>query len=213
MSNAFYTKGKEALLKGSVNLATDTIKAALVDLSTYGLAVSGATNAAPIVVTVASATGLANGQLVSISGVAGNTAANGLFKIAGLSGATFQLTDPVTGANVAGSGAYTSGGRAVPLGAHQFFSDLSGVVGTPTAVTGLSVTSAGSVTTFTNSGCTFASVTGNTVGAVVLYKDTGTAATSPLLVFDDTGTGIPVTPNGGNIVYTPNASGVFTWQG
>jgi hypothetical protein len=44
----------------------------------------------------------------------------------------------------------------------------------------------------------------------VIYVDTGTAATSPLVAYIDTGvTGLPVTPNGGNITVTWNASGIF----
>jgi hypothetical protein len=45
----------------------------------------------------------------------------------------------------------------------------------------------------------FSTVTGDVVEAVVIYKDTGSAATSNLLVYIDTATGLPVTPNGGNI--------------
>lgn len=46
-------------------------------------------------------------------------------------------------------------------------------------------------------------VSGNSVEAVVLYKDTGDAATSPLLVYLDTGvTGLPLTPNGGDVTLT-----------
>lgn len=37
-------------------------------------------------------------------------------------------------------------------------------------------------------------------GALVIYKDTGNAATSPLLAYIDTATGLPVTPGGGDIV-------------
>jgi uncharacterized protein YigE (DUF2233 family) len=44
----------------------------------------------------------------------------------------------------------------------------------------------------------------------VIYIDTGTAGTSPLVAYIDTGvTGLPVTPNGGNINVTWNASGIF----
>jgi type IV secretory pathway VirB2 component (pilin) len=46
---------------------------------------------------------------------------------------------------------------------------------------------------------TFTAVTGDVSEALVIYKDTGVAATSPLLAFIDTATGLPVTPNGGNI--------------
>lgn len=45
----------------------------------------------------------------------------------------------------------------------------------------------------------FGSVTGATVEAVVIYKNTGAAATSQLIAYIDTATGLPVTPNGGDI--------------
>jgi alpha-glucosidase (family GH31 glycosyl hydrolase) len=37
------------------------------------------------------------------------------------------------------------------------------------------------------------------VEALVLYKDSGTETTSPLIAYIDTATGLPFTPNGGNI--------------
>jgi hypothetical protein len=40
---------------------------------------------------------------------------------------------------------------------------------------------------------------GSTVQAVVLYKDTGVAATSPLIAWIDTITGFPLATNGGDI--------------
>jgi len=46
---------------------------------------------------------------------------------------------------------------------------------------------------------THSSVTGDTCEAIVLYKDTGTPATSPLIAYIDSATGLPVTPNGGDI--------------
>ena len=46
---------------------------------------------------------------------------------------------------------------------------------------------------------TFTAVTGASVEAVVLYKDTGSAGTSRLIAYIDTATGLPVTPNGGDI--------------
>lgn len=52
---------------------------------------------------------------------------------------------------------------------------------------------------------TFSSVSGDSCEAIVLYKDTGDAATSPLIAYIDNYTGLPVTPNGGNItVAWPN---------
>lgn len=46
---------------------------------------------------------------------------------------------------------------------------------------------------------TFSTVTGDVSEAIVLYKDTGDAATSPLIAYIDTATGLPITPNGGDI--------------
>lgn len=40
---------------------------------------------------------------------------------------------------------------------------------------------------------------GAALGALVLFKDTGADGTSPLIAKLDTGVGLPVTPNGGNI--------------
>lgn len=56
----------------------------------------------------------------------------------------------------------------------------------------------------------FTSVTGDESEAIVIYIDTGSAATSRLVAFFDTGvTGLPVTPNTGDINITFNASGIF----
>jgi hypothetical protein len=46
---------------------------------------------------------------------------------------------------------------------------------------------------------TFTTVTGDPSEALVIYKDTGTEATSLLIALFDTVTGLPVTPNGGDI--------------
>lgn len=91
--------------------------------------------------------------------------------------------------------------------AHQFYSSLTGVVGTDqeiltkTQVTGI----------FDGTDLVYASVTGNTVEALVLYrKNAGANTTWPLIAFIDTGvTNLPVTPNGGNISITWNATGIF----
>ncbi len=67
-----------------------------------GQAVTGATNATPIVIT-ANAHGMSNGDLVYISGVTGNTAANGVWTVAGVTANTFQLSGST------GNAAYNSG--------------------------------------------------------------------------------------------------------
>ena len=46
---------------------------------------------------------------------------------------------------------------------------------------------------------TFSTVTGDSCEAIVLYKHTGTESTSRLIAYIDSATGLPVTPNGGDI--------------
>ena len=45
--------------------------------------------------------------------------------------------------------------------------------------------------------------------AIVVYRDTGDPATSELIYYIDTATGLPVTPNGGNVVVAWDAAGIF----
>ena len=92
--------------------------------------------------------------------------------------------------------------------AHQFYSSLSGVVGTDQEI----LTKTQVTGTFDGTDLTFTAVTGNSVEAIVLYrKNAGANTTWPLIAYIDTGvTGLPVTPNGGSITVTWNASGIFT---
>ena len=129
MASALYPIGKKAILDASINLDTDTIKAALVDTGTY----------------------------------------------------TYSA-------------------------AHDFYNDVSGVVGTPQTIANTTTTSG----TFDGDNVTYTAVSGNTVEAIVIYKDTGSSATSPLIAYIDSGTGLPVTPNGGDITVAWNASGIFS---
>jgi len=48
--------------------------------------------------------------------------------------------------------------------------------------------------------------------AIVVYRDTGVEATSPLICYIDTATGLPFTTSGANISIT-FTSGVFSWIG
>lgn len=91
--------------------------------------------------------------------------------------------------------------------AHQFYSSLSGVVGTdqrittPTVVTGL----------FDGDNVTYTAVSGASVEAIVLYRhNAGANTTWRLVAYIDTSvTGLPVTPNSGDITITWNVSGIF----
>lgn len=90
--------------------------------------------------------------------------------------------------------------------AHDFYNDLSGVVGTdqristPTVALGL----------FDGDNVTFTAVSGASVEALVVYRhNAGANTTWRLVAFIDTSvTGLPVTPNGGDITITWNASGI-----
>jgi hypothetical protein len=76
--------------------------------------VLGATNASPIVVTIADTTDLAG---VTLTGVRGNTAANGMFCGKVLSAGTFALyKDPAFTEPVAGNGTYIGGGKVTGSG-------------------------------------------------------------------------------------------------
>lgn len=66
------------------------------------------------------------------------------------------------------------------------------------ALTGESV----SGRTFDANDATFSAVTGDPSEAIVIYKHTGTESTSRLIAYIDTATGLPVTPNGGDITVT-----------
>lgn len=94
--------------------------------------------------------------------------------------------------------------------AHDFYNDLSGIVGTDQRIASPTV---GSVAqgVFDGADLTYSAVTGNSVEALVIYrKNSGANTTWRLVAFIDTGvTGLPVTPNGGDITVTWNASGIF----
>lgn len=64
--------------------------------------------------------------------------------------------------------------------------------------------------TFDAADITFPSVPlGDAAEAILIYVDTGTESTSPLVAFIDTATGLPVTPNGGSITVTWPSNGIF----
>jgi hypothetical protein len=92
--------------------------------------------------------------------------------------------------------------------ADEFLSDVTGagIVGTAQTIGTTTITSG----LFDGDNVTFSAVTGDPCEALIIYIDTGNSATSRLVAFIDTGvTGLPVTPNGGDITITWNASGIF----
>jgi hypothetical protein len=93
--------------------------------------------------------------------------------------------------------------------AHEFYSSLSGIVGTDQEIGATKTYAAG---VFDGGDVTFPTVSGSSVEALVIYrKNAGANTTWRLVAYIDTGvTGLPVTPNGGNIAVTWNASGIFS---
>ena len=80
--------------------------------------------------------------------------------------------------------------------AHDFYNDVSGVLGTPVALASKTVTSG----VFDAADCTFSTPSaGTTIEALIIYKDKGNTATSNLIAYIDTGTGLPFTSNGADI--------------
>ncbi len=91
---------------------------------------------------------------------------------------------------------------------HEFYSSVaSAQVGTEVELTSKTFTNG----LFDAADSTFASVTGATAEALVIFiKNAGANTTWRLVAYIDTGvTGLPVTPNGGNIVTAWNASGIL----
>lgn len=96
--------------------------------------------------------------------------------------------------------ALVSGGYTPNTSTHTFWSSVTAnLIGT--AVSLASKSSSAGIANCAN--VTFTSVaTGSTATYLVIYKDTGTASSSPLIAVIDTATGLPVTTNGGNITVT-----------
>jgi hypothetical protein len=90
--------------------------------------------------------------------------------------------------------------------AHEFLTSLTGVVGTAQTIAATTVANG----LFDGDNVTYSTVTGNSVEALVIYIDTTVAGTSRLVAYIDSGvTGLPVTPNGGDITVTWSVSGIF----
>lgn len=185
MANSLFELAREKFLGGDLDWDAQTFRAALLDLGTADTgikAIGSSTNATPIVVT-STAHGFANGDIVYIGDHGGNLAANGVWKIANQAANTFELQRP-DGTNAVGSGVGTGTGYAVNLGpsvAGDFWDDFNGaLVGALSPGAGLAnktktqgVADADDVT--------FTAVTGNSVEAVAIIRDTGTASTSEMV--------------------------------
>jgi len=96
----------------------------------------------------------------------------------------------------------------VDLTNHDFLDDVPGAARVATgALAGESV----SGRVFDATDLVFPLVTGDPSEALIIYKHTGTESTSRLIAYIDTATGLPVTPNGGDItvVWDNGANKIF----
>jgi hypothetical protein len=177
MSLRFFPPGLASLANGTIDFDTDTMNIALLDLDgsptdTAIKAITAASNATPIVVTSTSH-GFANGDIVVIRGVGGNTAANGTWRVANQAANTFELTTATrsTALNSTGNGAYTSGGCVINLTLGDLFSEIDGaVVGTPVALGSKTVAAATGALDAADP--TFSAFSGD-VHAWVIYEASG----------------------------------------
>lgn len=103
----------------------------------------------------------------------------------------------------------TDHGTDTPVpGTDQDYADISaGTVGTPQTLTGVTIDSVAEGTVDAGNPV-WTSLTGASVESYTYYKDSGVASTSTLLIYIDSATGLPLTPNGGNVTLTHNASGI-----
>jgi hypothetical protein len=180
MSTRLFDKGR-AGLAGSSNWTSDTIKAMMVSLTTTDVAIkaiTGVTNASPMVVT-SNSHGFSNGDIVVQRYVGGNTAANGTFQVGGVTTNTYQLLTVKDAQNTTGNAAYTSGGAVINLTLAAATTDVDGGRIATDQTLG-STTDTNGVLNAANP--TFTSVTG-TVDAMILYDNTTNV---PIVYIDGT---------------------------
>lgn len=98
------------------------------------------------------------------------------------------------------------------LATHDFYNDISAgaVGGLSGALASKTIGTVGSgVFDAADLSPAWTAVSGASVESVNLLKDTGAGATSDLVAYWDTATGLPLTPNGGDINLAFNASGIL----
>src|SRR5574344_2415354 len=179
--------------------------------------VSNATNATPIVIT-AVGHGFNTGDKVFISGVGGNTAANGTFTITKLGADTFSLNGSV------GNGAFSSNGTAVIYPSadknlvnkayvdNENLKNITqiGICSTASATAETAVTLSGFVltagatiqVTFTNANtATTPTLNVNGMGAKAIYNEAGTAVSATNPAYFPAGSTVEFTYNGTNWIF------------
>lgn len=98
----------------------------------------------------------------------------------------------------------------VSIDVDDFLADIP--AGERVAVSGAMTSKTTTLGTFDAADITYTAVTGDVSEALVIYQHTGSDATAKLIAYIDTATGLPVTPNGGDITITwdSGADKIFT---
>lgn len=91
--------------------------------------------------------------------------------------------------------------------AHQYLSSV--LAGARVATSGALGTKSVAVGVFDAADVVLSGVTGDQAEALVVYQHTGTESTSRLIAYINAGSGLPFTPNGGDLTVSWNASGIF----
>lgn len=90
-----------------------------------------------------------------------------------------------------------TGVYSLDLNLHRDYADLTGIIGTESDLFANTTVVDGVADA---DGITFPSVPGGTtIEAMVIFFDTGVAANDLLIAFIDSATGLPFTPNGGDV--------------
>jgi hypothetical protein len=98
---------------------------------------------------------------------------------------------------------------SVNLATDEFHADVAGAAIVATSGNFSSKTTSAGVADAAD--VVFSSVSGDECEALVIFKDTGNSATSPLIAYIDTATGLPITPAGVDItvVWDSGANKIF----
>lgn len=205
--SATFVRARKKIWDADIDWLVDNIKFLLIDVQslTQAKAITGATNATPISILSTGHT-LTTGDFVDIHGVGGNTNANGHRRVTVTDANNYTLQDPATGANIAGNGAYTSGGFGISLEVIEFISDVTAAIVSRSSNLASKTSTRGIIDAADPQ---FATVSGATSELMMVAKDTGSDATSPVfLLISSFTSGMPVIPNGGNIDVLLNALGI-----
>lgn len=93
----------------------------------------------------------------------------------------------------------------ISLSTDDFYNDIASAARIATAALASKTSVAGVLDA---ADTTLTAVTGDQFEALIIWKNTGSEATSRLLIYLDSGSGLPLTPNSGNVLIQWAAGGI-----